>query len=244
MSRGNSLRAVAGVKTLTLFVAFLGLTWSAPQALACHETVQGRPACPSLAVRANEQIYVVYINRNPRDIFFTRSLDGGATWSTPVNLSTNGGDSVRPTIAITAEGIIYVAWGDNTGGHYDVLLRSSADTGKTWTPVRNITAQVPGQDRLPSIAVDADGTLYVTWAHKVRHNEGGVITLDREVFLQYSRDGGSTWSAPYSVSRVPSASDIMRPELTIDPAGNLYVIWEEEEDSGNVEVYLSKGTRP
>ena len=243
MSRGNSLRAVAGVKTLTLFVAFLGLTWSAPQALACHETVQGRPACPSLAVRANEEIYVVYINRNPRDIFFTRSLDGGATWSAPVNLSTNGGDSVRPTIAITAEGIIYVAW---------VIIPVGTTMSSYALPQIPARRGHPPQYYRPGARARPAAFYrrrcrwhpYVTWAHKVRHNEGGVITLDREVFLQYSRDGGSTWSAPYSVSRVPSASDIMRPELTIDPARNLYVIWEEEEDSGNVEVYLSKGTRP
>ena len=237
MNRRNAIKA------WLLSILLVWSVWLVPQALACHDTAQGRPACPTLAVRADEQIYVVYINLNPRDIFFTRSLDGGTTWSTPINLSTNPGDSVRPTIALNSQGTIYVAWGDDAEGKYEVFLRYSTDTGNTWSPIRNITAQVKGQDRLPAIAVDANGTLYATWAHKERHNEGGVITVEREVFLQYSQDGGETWSAPYSVSGVPSVSDIIRPELTLDPAGNLYVIWEEE-DSGNFEIYLSKGMRP
>ena len=243
MTKRHGTHSVAVVETVLLFVMLFWTVCLVPQALACHDTVQGRPACPTLAVRANEQIYVVYISLKPRDIFFTRSLDGGVTWSKPINLSINPGDSVWPTIAITPQGIIYVAWGDDTEGQYDVFLRYSTDTGNTWSPTRNITAQVKGQDRLPSIAVDTNGTLYAAWAHKGRHSEAGVVTIEREVFLQYSQDGGATWSAPYSVSRVPSLSDIMRPELAIDPVGNLYVIWEEE-DSGNVEIYLSKGTRP
>ena len=231
------------MKACLLSVLLIWIACFVPQALACHDTAQGRPACPTLAVRANDQVYVVYINRNPREIFFTRSLDAGTTWSTPINLSNNVGDSVRPTIAVDPQGTIYVAWGDDTAGAYDVFLRHSTDTGNTWSPVRNITAQLKGQDRLPAIAVDAHGTLYVTWAHKERHKEGGVVTVEREVVLQYSQDGGATWSAPYSVSRVPSVSEIIRPELTLDVAGNLYVIWEEE-DSGNFEIYLSKGTQP
>jgi Neuraminidase (sialidase) len=230
------------MKTLLLFLALLWTAWPTDKALACHDSVQGRPACPTLAVRANEQIYVVYIDLNPREIFFTRSLDGGDTWSTPINLSNNSGNSVRPTIAVSPEGIIYVAWGDNTEGKYDVFLRSSSDTGNTWSPISNITTSLKSQDRLPSIAVDAHGTLYVAWTHKTRDDEGGVVTIEREVFLQYSQDGGQTWSAPYSVSRGPSQSSVMRPQLAIDPAGSLYVIWEE--DSGNFDIYLSKGTRP
>jgi Neuraminidase (sialidase) len=243
MSRGNTVNAAATIKIMLLSVLLLWTLWPMPQALACHDTAQGRPACPTLAVRANEQIYVVYINLNPRDIFFTRSLDGGDTWSTPINLSANPGDSVRPTIALSPEGVIYVAWGDDTEGQYDVFLRYSTDTGNTWSPERNITAQVKRQNRLPSIAVDANGTLYAAWAHKERHKDGDVVTVAREVFLQYSPDGGETWSTPYGVSRGPSLSAIVRPELTLDPIGNLYVIWEEE-DSGNFEIYLSRGTHP
>ena len=70
-----------------------------------------------------------------------------------------------------------------------------------------------------------------------------LVTVEREVFLQYSPDGGATWSAPYRVSRVPSLSAVIRPELTLDPTGQLSVIWEEE-DAGNFEIFLSQGTRP
>jgi Neuraminidase (sialidase) len=233
------------VKTIRrcLVVVVVCAAWPSAIALACHDTLQGRPACPTLAVRAHDEIYVVYINLNPRDIFFTRSLDGGATWSTPLNLSDNPGDSVRPSIAVSTEGKIYVAWGDNTDGKYDVFLRSSTDAGASWSPRINVTAKIKGQDRLPSIAVDAQGTLYVAWAHKERRPEGDVVLIEREVFLQYSRDGGVTWSAPYSVSRAPSLSPIIRPEIAVDPVGDLHVVWEEE-DSGIVDIYYSKGVQP
>jgi hypothetical protein len=229
-------------KLILILTCLLCTMWPGTMALACHDSLQGRPACPTLAVRMNDEIYVVYINTNPRDIFFIRSLDGGNTWSLPINLSDSPGDSVRPTIALSPEGRIYVAWGDDTGGKYDVLLRSSADAGANWSSTTNITEKIKGQDRLPSIAVDTDGTLYVAWAHKERHKQGETVTVEREVFLQYSRDGGNTWSAPYSVSRDPSLSSIIRPEITIGPRGKVSVIWEE--DWGNFEIFFSKGTQP
>lgn len=231
--------------TIRRYIVVLAIlaVWPVPIALACHDTLQGRPACPTLAVRLNDEIYVVYINLNPRDIFFSRSLDAGMTWSIPINLSENPSDSVRPSIAVSPEGTLYVAWGDKREGKYNVFLRSSTDAGMSWSSTVNITANIKGQNRLPSIAIDANGTLYAAWAHKTRRKEGEEVIVEREVLLQYSHDGGTTWSDPYSVSRTPSLSAIIRPEVAMDPSGTLSVVWEEE-DSGNFEIYFSKGVRP
>jgi hypothetical protein len=227
-------------------LSLLVLTWPFETSLACHTTPQGRPACPTLAVNGSNEIYVVYLNHTPRDIFFTRSLDGGVNWSAPVNISDNPGESVRPTIALAPEGKIYVAWGDNTDapdGPYDVFLRSSTDGGVTWSPLIKVTSAVTSSDRLPSIAVDSNGTLYVAWTKKKRKKENGTTITHREAFLKYSLDGGETWSPAYSVSRRPSRSDVLRTDITIDPTDNIYILWDEA-IAETFEVYMSKGSKP
>ena len=48
------------------------------------------------------------------DIFYTRSMDGGATFGGIINLSNTTGSSGSPAIAISANNV-YVVWSDNTG---------------------------------------------------------------------------------------------------------------------------------
>ena len=73
------------------------------------------------------------------DVFFTRSTDGGQTWSAPVTLNLGfGNHDFEPWIAAKPDGTIDVAWyqGHHTGVRYEweVMLTRSVDRGMTWSP--------------------------------------------------------------------------------------------------------------
>jgi Neuraminidase (sialidase) len=78
------------------------------------------------------------------DIFVSRSVDAGATWTAPDALNTNAGsDAGRDLLSqVTTDGLgMWVAvWhstdslGDTIGTDYDILVARSTDNGATWTP--------------------------------------------------------------------------------------------------------------
>jgi hypothetical protein len=109
----------------------------------------------AVADRTTQNIYVVYQTRlagNPR-IAFTKSTNGGTSWSTPVAISDNpaGMGVFNPAINVSADGrTITTAFYDhrnNPGSNVlvDLYLAQSFDFGNTWQP--NI--------RLTSVSTDA-----------------------------------------------------------------------------------------
>ena len=82
------------------------------------------------------------------DIFYRRSIDGGATWSPPVTLNDDGQPEkligqFHPQIVVAPNGRIDVAWWDfrNDNGNFanDIYLTSSSDNGSTWSPNVRVT---------------------------------------------------------------------------------------------------------
>src|SRR5205085_10541245 len=87
------------------------------------------------------------------DVFFSRSTDGGATWSpTPLRVNDDGANNPRdqffPWITVDDTGVIRAMWGDdrldlvNAGGHnYDIFSAASTDHGATFGPNVRVTTQ-------------------------------------------------------------------------------------------------------
>jgi hypothetical protein len=103
-------------------------------------------------------------------VFFTRSTDNGATFSTPTRLSlpavanfTGGGD---PFVAVDSTGKISVAWEDDSNGSYsgdfDIYMATSTDGVTFSTPVdlSNTTDQT---EVFPQIVTNSAGVRYLVW---------------------------------------------------------------------------------
>jgi hypothetical protein len=82
------------------------------------------------------------------DIAFSRSTDGGATWSTPLRINDdpqgNGVDQFQPSIAVRPDGLIAVTWLDrrlDPPNHYwyDVFYSQSTDGGLTWSQNQRVS---------------------------------------------------------------------------------------------------------
>ena len=90
-------------------------------------------AGPAIAVSGNN-VYVVWSDNTPGrgDIFYRRSIDGGATFSSTVNLSNNNGRSITPAVAVTGTRV-YIVWSDDTPGNTEILYRRSMNSGVTFS---------------------------------------------------------------------------------------------------------------
>jgi hypothetical protein len=106
---------------------------------------------PSAAAdRSSGNLYVVYqtlLAGHPK-IAFTKSSDGGNTWSSPIAITDNPGGSgvFNPAVAVSADGqILTVVFYDhraNPGSNtlVDLYLAQSLDGGATWQPNFRVTS--------------------------------------------------------------------------------------------------------
>jgi hypothetical protein len=128
---------------------------------------------PEMAIDASGNIDVVWMgdykqNGAPQAVYFSRSIDGGKSFSTPLPLTTpptSGTNAGFPQIAAEASGAIDVIWQQASAASpssaFDIVLARSTD-GISFT--NTILNSVPTtQSGTAQIAADASGSVYASW---------------------------------------------------------------------------------
>jgi hypothetical protein len=97
---------------------------------------------------------------DPGDIYYTRSVDNGTTWSAPIKLNTDGTTRAQwaPSLAVSPTGVVTVSWYDarnTTGNDYERFVRISPDDGQTFQPDDDISDVVSPLPTQPDPAVQA-----------------------------------------------------------------------------------------
>jgi len=168
---------------------------------------------------------------------FTRSRDGGKTWSGPVSVTDDAvfGTHNFHALHAAADGALYVSWLDSRGGKPAVYLTRSTDGGKTWQQNRPLGAGEACPCCRTGLASTADGTLYVAWRVVLPGNI-------RDIVVARSRDHGATWSEPVRVhddnwefAGCPHAG----PSLQVDREDRLHVAWWTGKE-GEAGVYYAR----
>ena len=96
-------------------------------------------------------------NARHSDIAFSRTTDGGATWSSPIRVNDdpqgNGIDQWQPDLKVAPDGTIGVIWYDRRYSSnrymYDLAYSQSTDGGLTWSPNQRVTDQSSDPTQLP-----------------------------------------------------------------------------------------------
>ena len=155
----------------------------------------------------------VYGSADPADstqILFSRSVDGGETFSVPIRISDSGGDAVDSddTVegavpAVGPNGEVYVAWAGPRG----ILFDRSDDGGWTFGRDRVISDNPGGWD-IPAPGMARHNGMPVTGADLSQGPDQGAVYVnwidtrngDPDVFAMASRDGGVSWEPPVRVN--------------------------------------------
>jgi hypothetical protein len=157
-------------------------------------------------------------------LWFRRSTDGGATFSTPVRIA--GEDAGMPTrgpsIAVDASGAIYLAWTVGEDRSANIQFAKSLDHGQSFGE-RQVVSTSDGHADAPKIAVDRTGTVHLVYAESARG------PFER-YHARYTRlkGGQRQFERPREISNPHSEQfeSVNFPALSVDVVGKVYVIWE------------------
>lgn len=207
--------------------------WSEPRRLSGNGTAY----YAAIAQDASGTLHVLYSENAPVDVpqaaapirreslFYRRSSDGGATWSSAVRISstTSLHGTTRPQIRISGTTIV-VAWDegyDNINAKSDPAIggiRRSLDGGQTWQPIQVIAE--------PDIPIEQ-----VTFAFG---KENRSLLVWREVGKDIVRfatsdTAGASWSSPLTVPNITARPYLLKHQfdryaLTADSTGVFHLL--------------------
>jgi len=206
-----------------------GATWPGTKRLTWNI---GGSFHPTIAVNSTNNIHVTWNDDSydsNNEIYYKRSIDGGATWLKYKRLTQNAGDSRSPVIAMGSSNAIHIVWYDETFIIPEIFYRRSTDGGKTWDSVRRLTWNA-GNSEYPVIAVDTSSRIHVAW----QDNSPG----SNEIYYKRSINGGTTWSKYKRITWNSGFS--ANPAIAVDSSNNIHLVWEDV-TPGNFEIYYKKG---
>jgi hypothetical protein len=188
--------------------------------------------------------------------FFSKTVDGGKTWSTPRQIYTDStfSGSIGSIIRVLPSGTLVdglvtygsAAWKGGKCASESVL--TSTDGGATWTTKPTIispltctyfgahdpdTGAPVRSGGLLDIATDGN-TLYAVW-------EDGTTAepTTGHILFSQSTDGGSTWSAPTVISKSPAGVDAFIPTIAVNSqhvVGVSYYDFRNNEPGGSADT--------
>jgi hypothetical protein len=166
---------------------------------------------PNLTVGRDGTVYVSWLLRNVFDlsnrayVFFSKSADGGDTWSQPVRVATIVVNALpNATLAMPINvpalgvdkssgpnsGTLYLAMNTWTGTYLRVGVARSTDSGKTWQKPAWVAPPNETHDQFfPWLSVSPEGLVGVSWMD--RRNDPNNLLY--QPFAAISSDGGRSF---------------------------------------------------
>ncbi|MSP11785.1 MAG: hypothetical protein EXR62_02390 [Chloroflexi bacterium] len=195
-----------------------GKTWSSPINVSAPVLDNSGIDYTQIAVDALGNIHVVWSEFKypdawpPLGIFYARSTDGGAHWSTPTKFA--GASNVQAIIRVSDDNVVHVVWNGavEIGGRYYIR---SQDGGNTWS---NVTTIVP---------LKQGGT---SGYSDFRFDSANVIHVISPINgIDYLRRENGSWSPIQKISgdlKAPLTGSIEYPRITVSQGNFLHVVFE------------------
>jgi hypothetical protein len=228
-----------------------GQTWGAPVTvirdqnplrLNDKESITGDPTRPG-------GVYAVWDRAalpggGPSRPLFSRTTDGGATWSQPTEMTTQSVFTLGHQIAVLHNGtlvdVFFATRGSGQSPNQEFIgAMVSTDAGQNWSKVLPIddfvestacgaesicdpdnSAPVRAGSNIPDVAVDpVSGRMYVVWADG-RFSQG----THTDVVLSSSTDG-TKWTKPVKVNQTPVPVAAFNPAVEVSSDGTVGVLY-------------------
>jgi hypothetical protein len=212
-----------------------GRHWPAPATVARplagneHDAITASPARAGHAYMTWANFLLTFPRTNSLE--FSRTTNGGATWSPPVLIDQPGPFALdfSPKILVLPDGTLLAVFAraDFELGLGTIHAARSLDEGRTWLPsvlagskpippdFADPEGDILPQPGFPSAAVAPDGTVYVAFEDSKSPSSGAIGVIR-------SRDGGRTWTS----ATLPGVRAFaFEPAIAVDSHGTVGVTW-------------------
>ena len=191
--------------------------------------VEYLPEAPRMDTPIGKEKFDTLVPSKNGDRVRLRRFDG-ATWQPAIDVTTAGLDVWRPTVAVSGDGKVVVAWAQQVDGNWDIYARRFTPPNKpgdagAWSDVVRVT-DAKGSDFHVVSTTDSQGAVWLAW----------------QAFRDGNYDILATSLAPDGRPRAPrkvstSKANDWGPSIASDATGGVFVVWDTY-DKGNYDVLL------
>jgi hypothetical protein len=206
------------------------LSPSGEQLTKNYKAGEGLCECCRLGISFADGGSTVYLvdrqvnSKQIRNHVLRKSLDGGITFGTPVEISDDGWQVPScphsgPSVGQDGRGYLHVTWFTlgrevkDAGVYYSV----SKDGGRSFAPRRLVHANSAPEILHTTLAVGEDGRVYFGWDNLDASNKA-------QIFVRSLAPDGATWGPVQQISR--ARQNAARPALAL-AQDRLHVAWTE-----------------
>ena len=199
-----------------------GNTWNIPVNITSEYYEQFNP---SIAIDSFNNIHIVWNGYTPAypwklQIRYTKSIDGGNTWSTPTEITSEDYSQYVPTIGIDSSNTLHIVWegySPSSPNCTQIRYAKSIDGGNTWSIPTEITSENYSHFS-PSMAIDSSNNIHIVW-------NGYSPASPNYTQVRYAKsiDRGSTWSNPTEITSDDYGQ--YGPTIGIDSSNNIHIVW-------------------
>ena len=138
-----------------------GVTWSSPKRITW---TSGRSEYPAIAAFSNISVHIIWRDNTPGnyELYYKRSSDLGASWSTTKRLTWNAGYSWFCDIAADGANGVHLVWRDDSTGINAIYYKYSSNGGVAWSSPARLTWTTGGAYE-PAVAIDTVGGIHVSY---------------------------------------------------------------------------------
>ena len=193
---------------------------------------------PEIAVDPSDAINVAWQDGalGANVIKFSRSTDGGQSFSEPEQVSTGTGNATEAAIATDTSGRISVAWVDESLGHAEAFYARSTDNGETFSEPIDVSNFKDGDIHKPTLTTFRN-VVYLAFQNGDLFGEESI--KNEQVFLARSDDAGVSFAGAEQVSHAQnSIGRAHSPAMVVDSRGVLHIAWIDASIIGNDEGLL------
>lgn len=203
-----------------------GTTWSGDTRLTNAPSVSQSPAIAQNGLNLHV-VWDDWRNGQNKEIYYKRSTDGGASWSSDFLLSNTPLTVWGQTITVSGSNVHVSYMVQTAPSRFEVFYKNSQDGGLTWNPEVNLSNTSTYDAVSPSI-ISYGSVVHITWL--------GDVNGFRQLLYKRSLNSGISWEPCDTLT----ASSVQPDNPGIAASNSeVHVVWNDSRD-GNKEIYYKR----